>query len=630
MGIYDRALVDMLLKSTRARPIADLVASRASSQRRRPDVSWSRRTRPASGWTCSWPSNVGRGVALAAGAPDRRGGGDRQRRGGHAVAQAARRRRGRLDAAGARCRPTIDAEEMPLAVVHEDRWLVVIDKPAGLVVHPAPGHEAGTLVNALLAHCRDLRGIGGELRPGIVHRIDKDTSGLLVVAKDDATMAALGAAFKAHTVERVYDALVAGKPPGPGGAHRHAVRARPARAQEVLQPGAHGQARGHQLAGGRALPGRGAHRGAARDRAHAPGARAHGGARLPAAGRRTYGRPPREPAVRADRRRAGAAGAARADAGVRPPGDGRAPGVRVAAAARHAGGAGGAARARQAAANGMRAHVDTTRATRRRHAELPLLRSPLIAAPFAHGFSTRAGGVSAPPFDSLNLGAQLGRRRGERRREPAPAAARRRRRAAPLYVARQVHGAAVAACAPATIPRRSPRTEADALCSDDAGRGAGCVRRRLRPGADRRPAHRRGRRRRTPAGAAPSRACCRRSCARWPRVRRAPRRSARRAGPVDRPLLLRGRRRRSSRRFEAALGGAAHAARRRRCVAARRARQVARRSAAANRLLLERAGVAPDAIDAAPDCTHCDRAALLLLSPRRRQHRSADGRSSRV
>jgi len=112
---------------------------------------------------------------------------------------------------------TIEPEAMPLTVVHEDRWLVVIDKPAGLVVHPAPGHEAGTLVNALLAHVRDLRGIGGELRPGIVHRIDKDTSGLLVVAKDDGTMAALAAAFKAHTVERVYDALVAGKPPGAGG-----------------------------------------------------------------------------------------------------------------------------------------------------------------------------------------------------------------------------------------------------------------------------------------------------------------------------------------------------------------------------------------------------------------------------
>ncbi|HVU51052.1 MAG TPA: RluA family pseudouridine synthase [Polyangia bacterium] len=109
------------------------------------------------------------------------------------------------------------AEEIPLAIVHEDRWLVVVDKPPGLVVHPAAGHAAGTLVNALLAHCKDLRGIGGELRPGIVHRIDKDTSGLLVVAKDDATMNALAAAFKAHAIERVYDAFVVGKPPGPGG-----------------------------------------------------------------------------------------------------------------------------------------------------------------------------------------------------------------------------------------------------------------------------------------------------------------------------------------------------------------------------------------------------------------------------
>jgi 23S rRNA pseudouridine1911/1915/1917 synthase len=111
----------------------------------------------------------------------------------------------------------IAAEAIPLAIVHEDRWLVVVDKPPGLVVHPAAGHEDGTLVNALLAHCKDLRGIGGELRPGIVHRIDKDTSGLLVVAKDDATMNALGAAFKAHDVERTYEAFVVGKPPGPAG-----------------------------------------------------------------------------------------------------------------------------------------------------------------------------------------------------------------------------------------------------------------------------------------------------------------------------------------------------------------------------------------------------------------------------
>jgi 23S rRNA pseudouridine1911/1915/1917 synthase len=104
------------------------------------------------------------------------------------------------------------AEDIPLRVVFEDECLVVVDKPAGLVVHPAAGHEDGTLVNALLAHCRDLRGIGGELRPGIVHRIDKDTSGLLVVAKDDGTMAALGADFKVHRIRRVYEALVVGRP----------------------------------------------------------------------------------------------------------------------------------------------------------------------------------------------------------------------------------------------------------------------------------------------------------------------------------------------------------------------------------------------------------------------------------
>jgi 23S rRNA pseudouridine1911/1915/1917 synthase len=104
------------------------------------------------------------------------------------------------------------AEAIPLRIVYEDAHLVVVDKPAGLVVHPAAGHEDGTLVNALLAHCQDLRGIGGELRPGIVHRIDKDTSGLLVVAKDDPTMNALGADFKVHRIKRVYEALVVGRP----------------------------------------------------------------------------------------------------------------------------------------------------------------------------------------------------------------------------------------------------------------------------------------------------------------------------------------------------------------------------------------------------------------------------------
>ncbi len=109
------------------------------------------------------------------------------------------------------------AQDIPLQVVFEDECLLVINKPPGLVVHPAAGHEDGTMVNALLAHCQDLRGIGGELRPGIVHRLDKDTSGLLVVAKDEPSLVALGADFKIHRVRRVYDALVVGRAPRASG-----------------------------------------------------------------------------------------------------------------------------------------------------------------------------------------------------------------------------------------------------------------------------------------------------------------------------------------------------------------------------------------------------------------------------
>ena len=101
-----------------------------------------------------------------------------------------------------------EPEDIPLSVVHEDTELIVIDKRAGMVVHPAPGAETGTLVNALLHHCGDsLPGIGGALRPGIVHRIDKQTSGLVVVAKSAAAHAGLSALFAAHDVERRYLAL---------------------------------------------------------------------------------------------------------------------------------------------------------------------------------------------------------------------------------------------------------------------------------------------------------------------------------------------------------------------------------------------------------------------------------------
>ena len=104
-------------------------------------------------------------------------------------------------------------QDIPLTVVHEDKDLIVIDKPAGLVVHPAAGNPDGTLVNALIAHCgEDLIGIGGEARPGIVHRLDKDTSGLMVAAKNERAMASLAKQFANHTIERAYHALVWGAP----------------------------------------------------------------------------------------------------------------------------------------------------------------------------------------------------------------------------------------------------------------------------------------------------------------------------------------------------------------------------------------------------------------------------------
>ncbi|MCH8685595.1 RluA family pseudouridine synthase [Pedomonas mirosovicensis] len=106
-----------------------------------------------------------------------------------------------------------EAQDIPLAIVYEDDHLLVVDKPAGLVVHPAAGNLDGTLVNALLHHCHGrLSGIGGVARPGIVHRIDKDTSGLLVVAKTDPAHEHLSRQFAAHTVERVYTAVVGGIP----------------------------------------------------------------------------------------------------------------------------------------------------------------------------------------------------------------------------------------------------------------------------------------------------------------------------------------------------------------------------------------------------------------------------------
>ncbi len=107
-------------------------------------------------------------------------------------------------------------EDLPLTVTYEDADLLVVDKPAGMAVHPAPGSPAGTLVNALLHHCRDLSGINGVLRPGIVHRLDRDTTGLLMVAKNDAAHRGLAAQLEERSVERGYTALVWGKPPVEG------------------------------------------------------------------------------------------------------------------------------------------------------------------------------------------------------------------------------------------------------------------------------------------------------------------------------------------------------------------------------------------------------------------------------
>ncbi len=106
----------------------------------------------------------------------------------------------------------IAAEDRPLAILHEDKDLLVLDKPPGVTVHPGAGASAGTLVNALLHHCRGLSTIGGEERPGIVHRLDRDTSGVLVVVKNDLAHRSLAAQFKARSVRKIYEALVWGRP----------------------------------------------------------------------------------------------------------------------------------------------------------------------------------------------------------------------------------------------------------------------------------------------------------------------------------------------------------------------------------------------------------------------------------
>ena len=222
---------------------------------------------------------------------------------------------------------------------YEDADLIVIDKPAGLVVHPAAGHAHGTLVNALLFHCKDLSGIGGVLRPGIVHRLDKDTSGVMVATKTDRAHAALTAAFAAKSaarpggLERTYLAITSPAPPREGGTLRTLVRPPSGASQEVLVEGRARQVGGHALADRRdSCTTRrscgSASRPAARIRSASTRAITAGRSsaiRSTATSRATN-------ALAEVAKQARPPGAARRDARVRSSGDRRAPRVRVAAA----------------------------------------------------------------------------------------------------------------------------------------------------------------------------------------------------------------------------------------------------------------------------------------------------------
>ena len=133
------------------------------------------------------------------------------------------------------------AEAIPLDILYEDADVVVINKPAGMVVHQGAGNSTGTLVNALLGHCGDLSGIGGELRPGIVHRIDKDTSGILVAAKNDRAHQSLAEQFRVHSVKRLYRALVFGSPKEESGRIESSIGRHPVDRKRMSATARHGK-----------------------------------------------------------------------------------------------------------------------------------------------------------------------------------------------------------------------------------------------------------------------------------------------------------------------------------------------------------------------------------------------------
>jgi 23S rRNA pseudouridine1911/1915/1917 synthase len=136
---------------------------------------------------------------------------------------------------------TLVAEDIGLDILFEDADMIVINKPPGLVVHPAPGHASGTLVNALLHHCHDLAGIGGEKRPGIVHRLDQDTSGVLVAAKNDASMLSLSAQFKNRSTRKEYVAMVWGTPEPRSGTIRTTIGRDPVNRKKMSTRSSHGR-----------------------------------------------------------------------------------------------------------------------------------------------------------------------------------------------------------------------------------------------------------------------------------------------------------------------------------------------------------------------------------------------------
>jgi len=127
----------------------------------------------------------------------------------------------------------VQAEEIPLSIVFEDDDLMVVDKPAGMVVHPGAGHSTHTLVNAALGHAPDMAGISGEIRPGVVHRLDKDTSGLILVAKNDKAHQYLQDQFKSRKVKKTYLALVDGHPPTPSGRIEASIGRDPAHRKQM-------------------------------------------------------------------------------------------------------------------------------------------------------------------------------------------------------------------------------------------------------------------------------------------------------------------------------------------------------------------------------------------------------------